>query len=219
MKWSAMLLGAVLCAAVLNVSSAQAQVSVAKEKPGLKSEPVPRSQTESPTEKATPKSADPDKNDDDPRTEARPRNSEESSSRDNIIDLRPPRNDNRRPARDDYESDEDSAGVNEMKPWNPHRAAKAVEVGEYYFKQKNYKAAISRYREALDYKPRDAHATFRLGEVLERTGQNEEAMQRYEEYLKILKSGPFAEECKKGIERLKTRPVSVPPLRGSSSFW
>ena len=95
-----------------------------------------------------------------------------------------------------------------MKPWNPHKAEKSVEVGEYYFKQKNYKAAISRYREALEYKPRDAHATYRLGEVLERTGQNEEALQRYEEYLKILKNGPFAEDCKKGIERIKAKPAS-----------
>lgn len=185
---------------VLLLSAAHAQVSVAKEKPGLKSEPVPRSQPDS--------AAQPDsqsESDAAPRIEGRPRNNEESSSRDNIIDLRPPRNDDRRPVRDD---DDEVAGVNEMKPWNPHKAAKSLEVGEYYFKEKNYKAAISRYREALEYKPRDAQATYRLGEALERTGQFDEALQRYEEYLKILKGGPFAEECKKGIERIKAKLVS-----------
>ena len=191
-----MLLGA----AVLCVSAAQAQVSVAKEKPGMKSDPVPRSQPE----KAAPSAKD--EQDTTPGPQAKPRNNEESSSRDNIIDLRPPRNDNQRPIRDD--ANEDTTGVHEMKPWNPHKAEKSLEVGEYYFKEKNYKAALSRYREALEYKPRDARATYRLGEVLERTGQNEEALQRYEEYLKILKNGPFAEDCKKGIERIKAKSAS-----------
>lgn len=190
-----LLVGAAL---LMAAGAAQAQVSVAKEKPGMKSDPVPRSQPEpdresSPAEKP------------EPRLESRPRNDEESSSRDNIIDLKPPRNDAKRPVRTD---DEEETGVGEMKPWNPHKAMKSVEVGEYYFKQKNYKAAISRYREALEYKPRDAHATYRLGEVLERTGAYDEALQRYEEYLKILKDGPFSEECRKGIERIKAKLAS-----------
>jgi len=171
-------------------------VSVAKEKPSLKSEPVPRSQPEKVT------LPEEEKEKEVRALQGRPRNGEESSSRDTIIDLRPPRGDERRPVRED---DAETSGVNEMKPWNPHKAEKSIEVGEYYFKQKNYKAAISRYREALEYKPRDAVATYRLGEVLERTGDYGEALQRYEEYLKILKNGPFAEECKKGIERVKAK--------------
>jgi tetratricopeptide (TPR) repeat protein len=185
----------------LTMVSASAQVSVAKEKPGLKSDPVPRSQAE--TSKAADKA---DKAEDQqPRLESRPRNDEESSSRDSIIDLRPPRGDAKRPV---DTREEDNTGVGEMKPWNPHKAMKSVEVGEYYFKDKNYKAAISRYREALEYKPKDAHATYRLGEVLERTGDYPEALQRYEEYLQILKDGPFAEECRKGIARIKQKLAS-----------
>lgn len=180
---------------VLAVSAA-AQVSVAKEKPGLKSDPVPRSHSEPPK-------VDPVE-EPQPRLESRPRNDEESSSRDNIIDLRPPRNDAKRPVK----IDDDDTGVGEMKPWNPHKAMKSVEVGEYYFKQKNYKAAISRYREALEYKPRDAQATYRLGEALERTGDYDEALRRYEEYLDILKDGPFAEDCRKGIARIKQKLAS-----------
>lgn len=199
---------AVMLGVLLGAATAQGQVSVAKEKPGLKSEPVPRSETEKPApivldgdgeEELGPES----------RPRNTPRNTEESSSRDTIIDLRPPRNDHKRRARDDH--DAEATGVSELKPWNPHKSAKAVEVGEYYFKQKNYKAAISRFREALEYKPRDAHATYRLGEVLERTGGNQEALQRYEEYLKILKNGPFAEECKQGIERLKAKTTAKLP--------
>jgi hypothetical protein len=36
----------------------------------------------------------------------------------------------------------------------------------------------------------------------------DEALQRYEEYLKILKNGPFAPECEKAIARIKSRLVS-----------
>ena len=42
--------------------------------------------------------------------------------------------------------------MSEFHPWNPHKAAKDIEVGDYYFKRKNYRAAEDRYREALFYK-------------------------------------------------------------------
>src|SRR5882757_4307538 len=120
----------------------------------------------------------------------------ESSSRDTIIDLTPPPNDAAKhpessSADTDTEPDADSA-VMEVKKWDPHRAEKDVEVGDYYFSRKNYSAAISRYREALEYKPNDAVATFRLAETLEKTGESQEALKMYEDYLRILKHGPFA---------------------------
>ena len=38
---------------------------------------------------------------------------------------------------------------------------KDIQVGDFYFKRKNYKAALERYKEALYYKQNDAVATFR----------------------------------------------------------
>lgn len=90
----------------------------------------------------------------------------------------------------------------EMHVYDPHRAEKNVEVGDYYFKRKNYIAAAGRYREALKWKPNDAIATYRLGLSAEKLGALEEARRSYEEYLKILPRGPFAEESKKALERL-----------------
>ena len=52
---------------------------------------------------------------------------------------------------------------------------KDVEVGDFYYKAGNYKAALSRFREALQYKPRDAVATFKLAQTLEKSKQFEEA--------------------------------------------
>src|ERR1700739_1671843 len=73
-----------------------------------------------------------------------------------------------------YEGDE-IGGVQEFRVWNPHKAQKNVEVGDCYFKRKNYRAALDRYREALYYKNDDAVATFRLAVCQEKLGDNDEA--------------------------------------------
>jgi tetratricopeptide (TPR) repeat protein len=137
---------------------------------------------------------------------------EESSSRENIIDLAPPKREklDKDAAADNLEI-APAEGVNEMTPWNPHKAMKAVEVGDFYYRDKKYTAAISRYREALDFKPRDAEATFKLARALEKFGASGEALFRYEEYLKILKNGDYAEECRKAAARLRAKGVEPEP--------
>src|SRR5579863_1978338 len=125
----------------------------------------------------------------------------ESSSKDTQIDLSPPPGDAKtHPLSSDATPDAD---VGEFHPWNPHKAAKDVEVGDFYFKRKNYRAAEDRYREALLYKNNDAVATFRLAVCLEKLDQPEEARKEYESYLKILPHGPQADEAQKAMERMK----------------
>jgi predicted TPR repeat methyltransferase len=75
------------------------------------------------------------------------------------------------------------------------------------------RAAEDRYREALLYKDNDAMATFRLGECLEKLGQPGAARDNYESYLKILPHGPFAEEARKSVERLKKLDSSQKPTK------
>lgn len=137
-------------------------------------------------------------------------NDGESSSKDTQVDLAPPAGDDKsHPQSGDMLKDaEVSSGtgdVSEAQLWNPHKAAKDIEVGDFYFKvKKNYRAAESRYREALLYKPNDATATFRLAESLEKLDRPDEARQVYENYLKILPYGPEASAAKKALERLKS---------------
>jgi tetratricopeptide (TPR) repeat protein len=136
-----------------------------------------------------------------------------SSSRNTQIDLSPPPDDDKvHPKSSDVLMDEENgpgnADVNEMHLWDPHKAAKDIEVGDYYFNRKNYVAAESRYREALYYKNNDALATYRLAVCLEKLDRPGEAREQYESYLKILPHGPQAEEAKKEIERL-TKPASA----------
>jgi len=127
-----------------------------------------------------------------------------SSSKDTQVDLSPPENDDRAHPGSFDATNGGSGEVGEFHPWDPHKAAKDIEVGDFYFKRKNYAAAESRYREALYYKDNDALATFHLAICLEKMGQPEEARQVYETYLKILPHGPQAEDAKKAIDRLKS---------------
>ena len=103
----------------------------------------------------------------------------------------------------DAKDEGEASDVKELQPWDPHKAAKNLEVGDFYYKRKNYRAALERYKEALVYKPNDAIAQYRLAESLEKTGKPEEAVTHYQEYLKILPHGPLAGDAQKALERLK----------------
>jgi len=133
-----------------------------------------------------------------------PPRSDESSSKQTRIDISPPADDvKNHPGADLGDSD-----TNEFTPWNPMKAMKDVEVGDYYYKKENYQAAISRFREALEYKPHDAEATFKLAEALTKTGDEAGAAENYKAYLKILPNGPYAKKAREALEKLKTKPAA-----------
>lgn len=146
----------------------------------------------------------PGPNQEPPRSSAAAREAGDSSSRDSIIDLSAPRNDaknhpNSASVTDDYDQNQ------EFHVWDPHKADKDIEIGDFYFKRWNYAGAESRYREALHYQSNNALATFRLAQTLEKLGKNDEALQYYAGYLKILPHGPDAGESTKAIARLKAK--------------
>lgn len=136
----------------------------------------------------------------------RERQAEMSSSKDTRIDLSPPADDAKKHPQSGAavsDAEDDNADVQEFQKWDPHKAAKDIEVGDFYYKKKNYRAALERYKEALLYKPNDAVATYRLAECQDRTGNSSEAIAHYQDYLRILPHGPFAAEAQKALERLK----------------
>ncbi|PYV59435.1 MAG: hypothetical protein DMG97_17150 [Acidobacteria bacterium] len=144
------------------------------------------------------------------QSESRAKAAEMSSSKDTRIDLSPPANDQKNhPMSGAAVSDaEDAASdVQELHPWDPHKAAKDIEVGDFYFKKKNYRAALERYKEALVYKPNDALAEFHLAECFDKTGNSNEAITHYQEYLKILPHGPYAADAEKALQKLKASGV------------
>ena len=135
----------------------------------------------------------------------------DSSSKDTQVDLSPPADDAKaHPQSSTALADAEAAslgsgGIAEFHTWDPHKAAKSVEVGDFYFRRKNYRAAEDRYREALRYKDNDAVATIRLAECLEKLGISDDALAEYQSYLKILPHGPQASEAQKAIDRLKAQ--------------
>jgi tetratricopeptide (TPR) repeat protein len=134
----------------------------------------------------------------------------ESSSKDTDTDLSAPADDAKAHPQSsaavaEAEAGGSGGGITEFHTWDPHKAAKSVEVGDFYFKRKNYRAAEDRYREALRYKDNDAVATIRLAVCLEKLAVWDDARAEYESYLRILPHGPQAAEAEKAIDRLKAQ--------------
>jgi tetratricopeptide (TPR) repeat protein len=140
---------------------------------------------------------------------ARNREAEESSSHDTRIDISPPKDDAKnhpasQAAVEDLEGGDvvDASGVQEFHPWNPMKALKNMEVGDFYFKRKNYRAALERYKEALYYKNGDALASYRVAVCQEKLGDKAEARKYFEQYLKILPEGPLAKDAHSSLAKL-----------------
>ncbi len=129
----------------------------------------------------------------------------ESSSRDTRIDLTPPKDDEKSHPNSGAAAPgfgDESADVHELHPFNPYRAAKDNEVGDYYYKRKNYKAALGRYQDALTFKENDALANFHIAQCYEKLNQPDEAVTHFKEYLRILPQGPLSKDAKKALEKL-----------------
>ncbi len=125
-----------------------------------------------------------------------PRSDDESSSKDNLPDISPP------PGDENHTGADLPSDVEEVRPWNPHQADKNVEIGDFYYKKGNYRAAEGRYQEALRYQWNHAEATYKLGVVDEKLDKPEDARRYYSTYLKILPNGPEAEKTHKALDRL-----------------
>jgi Tfp pilus assembly protein PilF len=129
--------------------------------------------------------------------------SSESSSKDSQIDM------------DSHSGKEEPAAPAEdetvLRPWDPHKAAKDVEVGQYYLKLKNYRAALERFNHALTYKPDDAEAIFGLAITQEKLDLIEQADTSYRKYLSILPNGPKSKEAQEGLKRIASRVVDHSP--------
>jgi tetratricopeptide (TPR) repeat protein len=120
----------------------------------------------------------------------------ESSSKDSQIDF------NAAPHAKEPPPSSKDADDGTFRPYDPHRAAKDVEVGNYYLKLKNYRAALERFNDALLYKPKDAEATYSLAMTQEKLDLLSPAYQNYQEYLKILPNGPRASDAREAIKKI-----------------
>jgi tetratricopeptide (TPR) repeat protein len=83
--------------------------------------------------------------------------------------------------------------------FNPLEAAHDLQIGNYYFKKGNYKAALGRFREATLWNPTNAEAFLRLGNSEEKLRDKPAALQAYAKYLELAPDGKEAESVKKKL--------------------
>jgi Tfp pilus assembly protein PilF len=78
-----------------------------------------------------------------------------------------------------------------------------IDVGYYYLREKNYRAAESRLKEALELDPKSSAALLGLAQSEQKLGKTKEAVQHYEKYLALNPTGPDSEKVKKVLAQLR----------------
>lgn len=78
-----------------------------------------------------------------------------------------------------------------------------TEVGDFNFKDKNYRGAEMRYRSALERVPGEPIATLHLARALEKLGNKSEALDQYKMFLLWKPTGKDADEANAALARLQ----------------
>jgi tetratricopeptide (TPR) repeat protein len=87
--------------------------------------------------------------------------------------------------------------------WDPLRAEKDLEVGQYYMKKGDMDAAIDRFQDAALAKPGYAIPFRLLGEAQEKKGLKRDALKSYTRYLDLYPHAEDKEKIEKKIEKLR----------------
>jgi tetratricopeptide (TPR) repeat protein len=86
--------------------------------------------------------------------------------------------------------------------WDPLRAEKDLEVGQYYMHKGDVDAAIDRFQDATLAKPGYAVPFRLLGEAQEKKGLKKPAIKSYQRYLDLYPKAEDGEKIRKKIEKL-----------------
>jgi tetratricopeptide (TPR) repeat protein len=86
--------------------------------------------------------------------------------------------------------------------WDPLRAEKDLEVGQFYLKKGDLDAAIDRFQDAAAAKPGFAIPYRYLGEAQEKKGDKREALKSYRRYLDLYPHAEDAKKIQKKIDKL-----------------
>jgi tetratricopeptide (TPR) repeat protein len=86
--------------------------------------------------------------------------------------------------------------------WDPLRAEKDMQVGEYYMHKGDIDAAIDRFEDAALAKPGYALPYRYLGDAQERKGMKKKAIQSYKRYLDLFPKAEDKDKIQKKIDKL-----------------
>jgi tetratricopeptide (TPR) repeat protein len=109
------------------------------------------------------------------------------------------------PKKPDKKNKPDSAIQNsvDQPTWDPLRAEKDIEVGQYYMRKGDVDAAIDRFQDATAAKPGYAIPFRYLGEAQERKGLKKQAIKSYSRYLELYPHAEDGDKIRKKIDKLR----------------
>jgi tetratricopeptide (TPR) repeat protein len=87
--------------------------------------------------------------------------------------------------------------------WDPLRAEKDIEVGQYYMRKGDVDAAIDRFQDAALAKPGYAIPFRLLGEAQEKKGLKRDALKSFTRYLDLYPHAEDKEKIEKKIAKLR----------------
>ena len=119
-------------------------------------------------------------------------------------DSLPPKEGNSPAGLDQLPPQEDKTKTDDERyAFNPVKSKKAVEVGVFYFKKADFKAAAARYIEATKWNDGNADAWLKLGEAEDKMHDAKAARAAWEKYLELAPQAKNAAEIRGRIEKLK----------------
>jgi tetratricopeptide (TPR) repeat protein len=101
------------------------------------------------------------------------------------------------------QTDTATKNAEDQPKWDPLRAEKDLEVGQYYMRIGKIDAAMDRFQDAIDAKPGYAVPFLYLGEAQEKKGMKRDAVKSYKRYLELYPHAEDKEKIEKKIERLR----------------
>jgi tetratricopeptide (TPR) repeat protein len=94
----------------------------------------------------------------------------------------------------------------EVKAPDPILCEKNITIGDFYYKQKNYAAAIRRYLDALEYQADSARAFEALARAYQKNGDPAKAISTYKQFIEKNPDSPKVAEFRAKLTKLeKTR--------------
>ena len=97
----------------------------------------------------------------------------------------------------------ESADDTKPKEYNPLLASQNVNIGNFYFKRKNYGAAIQRYLAAMEYQPNSTDACEGLARAYEKNGDIPKAVSTYKNFVEKNPDSPKVAEFRTKAEKLE----------------
>jgi tetratricopeptide (TPR) repeat protein len=108
------------------------------------------------------------------------------------------------PAKQNSKHKKDTAAQNapDQPAWDPLRAEKDLEVGQYYMKKGDLDAAIDRFQDATVAKPGYAIPFRFLAEAQEKKGLKKQAIKSYQRYLDLYPHAEDGDKVRRTIDKL-----------------